>query len=302
MSTNSSFWQSCSAIVPETMYSWIRGEKKDMIFTIMEKYLFRQKILIACGLNPEVTRSLNSEAFKSQSNGINLERLSRCTALPRTISESVTNRRVESQTTRDIGSIGCSDLFTGKASWSDMRMGIVQPEPVYDTDIFWMEFVPGLEDMLCGSCVDSRQVMLQNEGSKGMCLNCSTNYRLREHCGDVLANRRQAKEMMWMATLAARLQVMYEDSETWKTLKPEHDMLGFLIHAAAHMKSSHDHFTAMKNDLLKQISHYGGIRLPSALLQNMVKQGHCASLRKSVVLQGHCTQQQWCKILLHGAI
>ena len=100
MSTNSSFWRSCSAIVPGTMYSWIRGEKKDLVFTIMEKYLFRQKILIACGLNPEITRSLNSEAFKSESNGINLERLSRCTALPKSISEPVTNRRVESQTTR----------------------------------------------------------------------------------------------------------------------------------------------------------------------------------------------------------
>ena len=136
VSTHSSFWRACSAIVPGTTYSWIRGERKEMIFTIMEKYLFRQKILIACGLNPEVTRSLNSEAFKSESNGINLERLSRCTALPRTISESVTNRRVESQTTRDVGTTGCSDLFTGKASWSDMRMGIVQPEPVYDTETF----------------------------------------------------------------------------------------------------------------------------------------------------------------------
>ena len=131
--------------------------------------------------------------------------------------------------------------------------------------------------MLCGSCeIDSRQVMLQNEGSKGMCLNCSTNFRLREHCGNVLPNRRQAEEMMWMATLAARLQVMYEESVTWKTLRPERDMLEFLIHAAAHMSSSHDHLTAMKNDLLKQISHYGGIRLPSSLLQNMVKQGRCA--------------------------
>ena len=222
----------------------------------MEKYLFRQKILIACGLNPEVTRSLNSEAFKTSSNGINLERLSRCTALPKTISESVSNRRVESQTTRDIGSTGCSDLFAGKASWSDMRMGIVQPEPVYDNEMFWVEFVPGLENMLCHSCeIDTRQIMLQNEGSKGMCLNCSTNFRLREHCGDVVPSKRQADEMMWMATLAARLQVMYEESLTWKTLKPEHDMLEFLIHAAAHMRSSHDHLTAMKNDLLKQISH-----------------------------------------------
>ena len=128
-----------------------------------------------------------------------------------------------------------------------------------------------------GSCeLDSRQVMLQNEGSKGMCLNCSTNSRLREHCGDVPTSKRQAEEMIWMATLAARLQVMYEDSVTWKTLKPEHDMLEFLIHAAAHMRSSHDQLTAVKNDLLKQISHYGGIRLPSSLLNNMVKQGHCA--------------------------
>ena len=277
VSTNPSFWRSCSAIVPGTMYPWIRGEKKDMIFTIMEKYLFRQKILIACGLNPEVTRSLNSEAFKTSSNGINFERLSRCTALPKTISESVNNRRAESQTTRDIGSTGCSDLFAGKAGWSDMRMGIVQPEPVYDNETFWMEFLPGLENMLCQSCeVDTRQIMLQNEGNKGMCLNCSTNSRLREHCGDVVPSKRQADEMMWMATLAARLQVMYEDSDTWKTLKPEHDMLEFLIHAAAHMRSSHDKLTAMKNDLLKQISHYGGIRLSSSLLQNMVKQGHCA--------------------------
>ena len=79
-----------------------------------------------------------------------------------------------------------------------------------------------------------------------------------------------------MATLAARLQVMYEDSVTWKTLKPEHDMLEFLIHAAARMRSSRDQLTAMKNDFLKQISHYGGIRLSSSLLNNLVKQGHCA--------------------------
>ena len=113
VSTNSSFWRACAAVAAGTMYSWIKGEKKDTIFMIMEKYLFRQKILIACALNPEVARSLNSEAFKSERNGIYLERLSRCAALPRTVSESVTNRRFGSQTARDVGSAGCSDLFTG---------------------------------------------------------------------------------------------------------------------------------------------------------------------------------------------
>ena len=213
------------------MYSWIKGEKQELIFILLEKHLFRQKVLIACALNPTVTKALNGASFRTENKGTPLERLSRCMASPKTVAETGSMKRGGSQAAQDIGAAGCSDLFTGKAHWSDMRMGISQPESVYDSESFWIEFLFGMENLLRNSCdVDSRHTLYQKEGQKNTCFNCSTNVRMRNHCEyDVAPENRQVKEMMWMATLAARLQVTYEDRYAWKHVNPQTDTLGFMV-------------------------------------------------------------------------
>ena len=70
---------------------------------------------------------------------------------------------------------------------------------------------------------------------------------------------------------------LQKGSLRWSERVARDDMMEFMIASARFMKTDYgDGLYGMKKDILKQVSHYGGIRVASHLVANIVSQQHVA--------------------------
>ena len=90
------------------------------------------------------------------------------------------------------------------------------------------------------------------------------------------------------AKLAVKLKWMSEKYPEWKRKHARDDMIDFMVTSAKCMLTDYqDTLQKWKADLLKQVSHYGGVRVASHLVSNNIVQKHCAAFtcRKQVVVK-----------------
>ena len=204
--------------------------------------------------------------------------MKRCTSAPsiRTAG-SLYSSSVGERQKGDVGGDVAAELLEKRTMWSDIQFNSHIPNPVATSDEYWVGRAPnsGLECDTCSSAAVNSQGFWENEKDCRKCCNCAANTTLR--AGSVAAGYegmdRSDKEIKWLAQLAAKLRILCRNDKIARD-----NMVEFMVASARFMKTDYgDGMIEIKKDMLKQISHYGGIRVASHLVPNIVKQGHVAS-------------------------
>ena len=297
-STNGMLWRGAYSLVGRNMYSWIKDfGTRDSIWAHLDKHLLRQKMMLACALDWKVVPILNGLAIQYDKNGLNQELVKKCTGAPsiRTAG-SIYSSSVGERQKGDAGGNVAAELLEKRTMWSDIQFNSHIPNPVATADEYWVERAPnsGLECGECSTTAVNDLKFWENEKCCRSCCNCAANTTLR--AGIVAAGYegmdRSDKEIKWLAELAARLKILCRNEKRWYEKVARDNMLEFMIAAARYMKTDYgDGMTEIKKDMLKQISHYGGIRVASHLVPNIIKQGHVAAFttRRQIIKtkEGH---------------
>ena len=262
-STNERFWKQIYACGGETFY-WRQGEGKEVIWAMLEKSLMRQKVFLHCAMDHDTVHDLNEECVHVKNTGFDIETIKRCTEHPRIIPSIRAGETKDAQT-------GSADIIGGmshmkdsvqRRAWSDIRRGVFTPEPLTDVDEHWVEVTEDSE-MMCDLCKSFHQ----NDSRMGTCtenrtrcLNCASNWTRSAIYGTEVIGM---DEFSQDARVAARLLNIYNECVDWRNIEAEKDLRGFLITATLAMLSGYK--TA--NDVLKQVSHRGAIRMPAYMVK-----------------------------------
>ena len=262
-STNERFWKQIYACGGEPFY-WRQGEGKEVIWAMLEKSLMRQKVFLHCAMDHDTVHDLNEECVHVKNTGFDIETIKRCTEHPRIIPSIRSGETKDAQT-------GSADIIGGmshmkdsvqRRAWSDIRRGVFTPEPLTDVDEHWVEVTEDSE-MMCDLCKsfhqnDSRMGTCTENRTK--CLNCASNWTRSAIYGTEVIGM---DEFSQDARVAARLLNIYNECVDWRNIEAEKDLRGFLITATLAMLSGYK--TA--NDVLKQVSHRGAIRMPAYMVK-----------------------------------
>ena len=262
-STNERFWKQIYACGGEPFY-WRQGEGKEVIWAMLEKSLMRQKVFLHCAMDHDTVHGLNEECVHVKNTGFDIETIKRCTEHPRIIPSIRAGETKDAQT-------GSADIIGGmshmkdsvqRRAWSDIRRGVFTPEPLTDVDEHWVEVTEDSE-MMCDLCKSFHQ----NDSRMGTCtenrtrcLNCASNWTRSAIYGTEVIGM---DEFSQDARVAARLLNIYNECVDWRNIEAEKDLRGFLITATLAMLSGYK--TA--NDVLKQVSHRGAIRMPAYMVK-----------------------------------
>eukprot|EP00435_Cladocopium_sp_Y103_P069136 s370_g32.t1 len=280
-SSNDKFWRGMYACGGDPHF-WKRGEKKEIIWAYMEKMLFRQKMMLLCGLDDSLMNSINEECIHQTNSRLELQLIQDCTDWPSVIprdTESSTQKN--SNSSKVLGSMIDLKRLNKRTRWNDVRRGIFRPEPNYDPEEFWLE-VHHLSDFICEACsaaIENPNVWNTNTESYRSCLNCSANWnRMNSHENhEPFFNEHEVD-----ANVAARLINVYNTSWDWREVTATQDLKAFMVTAAMSMVSAYQ----TSGDVLKQVSHRGAIRLPVKMIKGKCKRnllGQFAVQRESIV-------------------
>eukprot|EP00435_Cladocopium_sp_Y103_P018029 s70_g4.t1 len=280
-SKNDKFWRGMYACGGDPHF-WKKGEKKEIIWAYIEKMLFRQKMMLLCGLDDSLMSSINEECIHQTNSKLDLQLVQDCTSWPSVIprdTESSTQKNSDSS--KVLGSMIDLKRLNKRTRWNDVRRGIFRPEPNYDPDEFWLEVHP-LSDFICESCsaaVEHGNVWNTNTECYRSCLNCAANWnRMSSYENqDPYFNEHEMD-----AQVAARLINIYNTSWDWREITATQDLKAFMVTAALSMISAY----RTSGDVLKQVSHRGAIRLPVKMIKGKCKRhllGQFAVQRESIV-------------------
>eukprot|EP00435_Cladocopium_sp_Y103_P047933 s1604_g14.t1 len=281
-SSNEKFWRGMYACGGGPHF-WKKGEKKEIIWAYMEKMLFRQKMMLLCGLDDSIMNCINQECIHQSNSGLDLQLTQECTDWPSVIprdTESSTEKNSDSS--KVLGSMIDLKRLSKRTRWNDVRRGIFRPEPNYDPEEFWLE-VHHLSDVICDACsaaVDNPNIWNTNTECHRSCLNCAANWTrmssyenqdpfFNEHGDD--------------ANVAARLVNVYNACYDWREVTATQDLKAFMVTAAMSMVGGS---YQTSGDVLKQVSHRGAIRLPVKMIKGKCKRsllGQFAVQRESIV-------------------
>ena len=283
-------WRGAYAMTGNTMYHFVQKVDRDVIWAHLDWHLLRQKILIACSMDWNVVAQLNELATYKEKNGLNSEAIRRCTSEP-TIR---TNGNVYSSSPglpRKVNAGGnlAAELLKKRSIWTDIQLGSHLPTPTTPSDEYWIERIPG-NGATCDKCdvlsASNPMLWLITE-NKASCCNCAANAG-NQHNGFSLGEDSGNDEIYWLAKLAAKLKWMTEKYPEWNGKHARDDMIDFMVTSAKCMLTDHyDGLQKWKADLLKQVSHYGGVRVASHLVSNNIVQKHCAAFtcRKQMIVK-----------------
>lgn len=268
-SKNQKFWKQLYACGSAPFF-WKKGEGKEVIWAMMEKSLIRQKVFLHCALEHNSMHTLNEECVHVQNTGFSLDMIKQCTDHPRVIPNVRTGATVDA-TTESAEIIGgmndMKDLVERKA-WSDIRRGVFTPEPLSDMDEHWVE-VTEQSEMMCEVCKNFHQTDNRknpNTQNRATCLNRASNWtRLGMYEPDAINMDEHSQD----ARVAARLLSVYNECIDWRAMHAEKDLKGFLIAAALAMISGYQ----TSNEVLKQVSHRGAIRMPAYMVKGKCRRG-----------------------------
>ena len=163
---------------------------------------------------------------------------------------------------------------TKRCQWSDIRLGIFTPEPLFDMDEHWVEVGPS-SDMMCYACKrfphdDPRRNSITENRTN--CLNCASTWtRLGTRFYE--AKDPNMDEHAQDAKVPARLLNIYNECLSWRGIHAEDDLRKFLVTASMAMLSGYP--TAP--DAFKQVPHRSAIRMPAYMIKgkcrrNMLQQ------------------------------
>ena len=224
----------------------------------------RQKVFLHCAMDHYMVHDLNEECVHVKNTGFDLETIKRCTDHPGVIPNLRNRETADAQT-------GSADIIGGmkhmkdtgqRRAWTDIRRGVFTPEPLSDADEHWIE-VTERSELMCDTCKgiiygDPRMdTITENRTS---CLNCASNWTRSGTYGTEVIGM---DEFTQDARVAARLLNVYNSCIDWRELHAERDLMKFLLAATLAMLSGYK----TSNDVLKQVSHRGAIRMPAYMVK-----------------------------------
>eukprot|EP00435_Cladocopium_sp_Y103_P043653 s1874_g12.t1 len=273
MSTTTNYmWRALFAI-GKMPHKIRQGAGKDLTWAIVEKVLFRQKMMLMGALEKVSIEDLNGRAVGYEKIGIEKAVLDRCT-VPTIFKEEYdqsasTRKPVASD--RVIGSMKSSEYISRTSTWEEARFGMMTPVPRTAECEFWLEVPRGANVYLCDRCASGNDAtFFSNTTCPHSCLNCSANWSRDSAYG---IEKDEVFIMQQLGRVAGRLYDVYSKDAEWTSLKAKHDLRSFLVAATKVFKFS----TSDKElkDLHKTISNLGALRVPVYHFANRCRQGHC---------------------------
>ena len=249
---------------------------KTAIWSVIEKNLFRQRVFLMCATNREFVSTLNEGAFKPKESGIDPDLLTTGpTQVFRIASGEMTPddyAKADAKILQKSPPPGTTTTrFTKdkryKTQWIEPMLNVQELEPETTYNCYWFPVFPDSVDLLCEKCrsAESMDAIEFNQHRPTTCINCSAN--TQDHCqgsAPTLGARRS------VLVLAARLKVAFENCgvtvldiskgfQPWLVLAPSS------VIANKHPKYG--------EQLMKSLSHMGGVRVPPNQVKEIFKNG-----------------------------
>ena len=266
-----------------SQFSTMRAAKRDTlgknaIRSVIEKNLFRQRVFLMCATNREYVSTLNEGAFRPKDSGIDPEMLTDVTGPTQVFRIASGGMTPDDYATGDatIYQKGPPTSSTTtrfnkdkryKAQWIEPMVSIYELEPEASFNCYWFPVCPDSVDFLCEQCraAKSMDAIEIAQYRPTTCINCSANSQ--DHYRKSAPTLGARKSVL---VLAARLKVAFKNCGLDK-LDISKGFQKWLVFAAASVISNAH--LKYGEELMKSLSHMGGVRVPPNQAKEIFKNG-----------------------------
>ena len=252
---------------------------KNAIWSVIEKNLFRQRVFLMCASNRDHVSTLNEGAYRPKHSGVNAEMLADVTGATQVFRIASGDMTPDDYAKRDVPIYQKYTSTAGstttrfnkdkrhKAQWVEPIARPHELEPEESFNCYWFPVFPDSVDFLCEHCraattMDAIEIAQYKPAS---CINCSAN--TQDHYRKSAPTLGARKSVL---LLAARLKVAFKNCGLDK-LDISKDFQKWLVFAAASVISNKN--LKYGEELMKSLSHMGGVRIPYNQARQIFKNG-----------------------------
>ena len=252
---------------------------KNAIWSVIEKNLFRQRVFLMCASNRDHVSTLNEGAYRPKHSGVNTEMLADVTGATQVFRIASGDMTPDDYAKGDVpiyqkGTSTAGSTTTRfnkdkrhKAQWVEPIARSHELEPEESFNCYWFPVFPDSVDFLCEHCraattMDAIEIAQYKPSS---CINCSAN--TQDHYRKSAPTLGARKSVL---LLAARLKVAFKNCGLDK-LDISKDFQKWLVFAAASVISNKN--LKYGEELMKSLSHMGGVRIPYNQAREIFKNG-----------------------------
>ena len=252
---------------------------KNAIWSVIEKNLFRQRVFLMCASNRDHVSTLNEGAYRPKHSGVDPEMLADVTGATQVFRIASGDMTPDDYAKGDVpiyqkGSSTAGSTTTRfnkdkrhKAQWVEPIARSHELEPEESFNCYWFPVFPDSVDFLCEHCraattMDAIEIAQYKPAS---CINCSAN--TQDHYRKSAPTLGARKSVL---LLAARLKVAFKNCGLDK-LDISKDFQKWLVFAAASVISNKN--LKYGEELMKSLSHMGGVRIPYNQAREIFKNG-----------------------------
>ena len=252
---------------------------KNAIWSVIEKNLFRQRVFLMCASNRDHVSTLNEGAYRPKHSGVNAEMLADVTGATQVFRIASGDMTPDDYAKGDVpiyqkGTSTAGSTTTRfnkdkrhKAQWVEPIARSHELEPEESFNCYWFPVFPDSVDFLCEHCraattMDAIEIAQYKPAS---CINCSAN--TQDHYRKSAPTLGARKSVL---LLAARLKVAFKNCGLDK-LGISKDFQKWLVFAAASVISNKN--LKYGEELMKSLSHMGGVRIPYNQAREIFKNG-----------------------------
>ena len=252
---------------------------KNAIWSVIEKNLFRQRVFLMCASNRDHVSTLNEGAYRPKHSGVNPEMLADVTGATQVFRIASGDMTPDDYAKGDVpiyqkGTSTAGSTTTRfnkdkrhKAQWVEPIARSHELEPEESFNCYWFPVFPDSVDFLCEHCraattMDAIEIAQYKPAS---CINCSAN--TQDHYRKSAPTLGARKSVL---LLAARLKVAFKNCGLDK-LDISKDFQKWLVFAAASVNSNKN--LKYGEELMKSLSHMGGVRIPYNQAREIFKNG-----------------------------
>ena len=252
---------------------------KNAIWSVIEKNLFRQRVFLMCASNRDHVSTLNEGAYRPKHSGVNPEMLADVTGATQVFRIASGDMTPDDYAKGDVpiyqkGTSTAGSTTTRfnkdkrhKAQWVEPIARSHELEPEESFNCYWFPVFPDSVDFLCEHCraattMDAIEIAQYKPAS---CINCSAN--TQDHYRKSAPTLGARKSVL---LLAARLKVAFKNCGLDK-LDISKDFQKWLVFAAASVISNKN--LKYGEELMKSLSHMGGVRIPYNQAREIFKNG-----------------------------
>ena len=253
---------------------------KYAIWSVIEKNLFRQRVFLMCASNRDHVSTLNEGAYRPKHSGVNAEMLADVTGATQVFRIASGDMTPDDYAKGDVpiyqkGTSTAGSTTTTrfnkdkrhKAQWVEPVARSHELESEESFNCYWFPVFPDSVDFLCDHCraattMDAIEIAQHKPAS---CINCSAN--TQDHYRKSAPTLGARKSVL---LLAARLKVAFKNCGLDK-LDISKDFQKWLVFAAASVISNKN--LKYGEELMKSLSHMGGVRIPYNQAKEIFKNG-----------------------------